>query len=65
VEALVDAGLGLGYDDLRLGRTTEDWIDADSSLLDRIDAILESDIESIEQIGSSPVVGLLAKGVRG
>jgi GrpB-like predicted nucleotidyltransferase (UPF0157 family) len=63
VEVLIDAGLGLDYHELRLARTTEGWIAAGSSLRDQVSAILESDAVGVEQIGSSSVVGLLAKPI--
>jgi GrpB-like predicted nucleotidyltransferase (UPF0157 family) len=61
LEALTDAGLGLDYHELRLDRATQRWVAAGSSLRDQMGAILEDDAAGVEQIGSSSVVGLLAK----
>lgn len=63
MEALIDAGLGLDYDDLRLDRTTEGWVAAGCTLRDQIAAILVDDATAVEAIGSSSVVGLLAKPI--
>jgi GrpB-like predicted nucleotidyltransferase (UPF0157 family) len=63
LEALTDAGLGLDYHELRLDRATQRWVAAGSSLRDQVAAILEDDAAGVEQIGSSSVVGLLAKPI--
>lgn len=63
VEEIIDAGLGLDYDDLRLDRTTERWVVAGASLRDRVETILGPDAADVQQIGSSSVVGLLAKPI--
>jgi GrpB-like predicted nucleotidyltransferase (UPF0157 family) len=63
VDALTDAGLGLGYHELRLDRTTEGWVAAGSSLGEQVAAIVVDDAANVEQIGSSSVVGLLAKPI--
>jgi GrpB-like predicted nucleotidyltransferase (UPF0157 family) len=63
VEALTEEGLGLDYGRLRLDRTTEGWLTAGSCLRDHVAAILEGDVAGVEQIGSSSVIGLLAKPI--
>jgi len=63
VDALTTAGLGLDYDTTRLGRTTEAWLVAGSTLRDRVEESLESHAEGVELIGSSSVLGLLAKPI--
>ncbi len=63
VEALTDAGLALDHYELRLDRTTERLVAAGSSLRDHVAAILEDDAAGVEQIGSSSVLGLLAKPI--
>lgn len=63
MEALTDVGLGLEYDALRLDRTTEGWIAAGSSLRDEVAVVLDGQVEAVEQIGSSSVLGLLAKPI--
>jgi len=63
VEALTNEGLGLDCDALRLDRTTEDWVTAGSALRDDVADLLEGEAEAVEQIGSSSVVGLLAKPI--
>lgn len=63
MEALIAAGLGLDYGELHLDRTTEGWVVAGASLRDQVAAILGRDVDDVEQIGSSSVVGLLAKPI--
>jgi GrpB-like predicted nucleotidyltransferase (UPF0157 family) len=63
VEQLTDAGLGLDYEKLRLDRTTETWISAGAHLRDQVAELLGDVDASVEQIGSSSVLGLLAKPV--
>jgi len=63
VEALTDAGLALDHYELRLDRTTERLVAAGSSLRDHVAAILKDDAAGVEQIGSSSVLGLLAKPI--
>jgi GrpB-like predicted nucleotidyltransferase (UPF0157 family) len=63
VEEAIQAGLGLDYHDLRLRPTTEDWILVGASLRDRVEEILGPDAAAVEQIGSSSVVGPLAKPI--
>ena len=63
MEALTDAGLGLDYGTLRLVRTTEAWISAGAQLRDRVADMLGDLAAGVEQIGSSSVLGLLAKPI--
>ncbi len=56
------AGLGLDDEVVSLRRTTEEWLAAGSALRDRVAALLGAG-GRVEQIGSSSVVGLLAKPV--
>lgn len=60
---LVDAGLGLAYDTLRLDRTTQGWVDAGARLRDEVADQLATGAAGVEQIGSSSVVGILAKPI--
>lgn len=63
VEALTNVGLGLDYDTTRLDRTTEDWLVAGSGLRNRVAEILDTVAVGVEQVGSSSVLGLLAKPI--
>jgi GrpB-like predicted nucleotidyltransferase (UPF0157 family) len=63
VEWLTDVGLGLDYHVLRLDRTDERWIVAGERLRDDISADLVGLVAGVEQIGSSSVIGLLAKPI--
>jgi GrpB-like predicted nucleotidyltransferase (UPF0157 family) len=63
VDALTNAGLGLDYDTTRLDRTTEDWLVAGSELRDRVADSLDTVAAGVEQIGSSSVLGVLAKPI--
>ena len=63
MKLLNEAGLGLDHDDLRLDRTSQRWIDAGSSLRDQVADRLSGIVASVEQIGSSSVLGLLAKPI--
>ena len=63
MDELIAAGLGLDYGTVRLGRTTEAWLTAGSGLRDRVAETLDSSAIGVEQIGSSSVVGLLAKPI--
>lgn len=63
VDALVEVGLGLDYGALRLERTTESWLVAGSELRWLVAQCLDSTVSEVEQIGSSSVVGLLAKPI--
>jgi GrpB-like predicted nucleotidyltransferase (UPF0157 family) len=63
MDALIAAGLGLDYGTVRLERTTEDWLIAGAELRDRVEASLGSLAEGVEHVGSSSVLGLLAKPI--
>lgn len=55
--------LGLDRDRLRFGRTTQGWLDAGERLRDELSGQLRNSIAGVEHIGSSSVVGLLAKPI--
>jgi GrpB-like predicted nucleotidyltransferase (UPF0157 family) len=63
MDALTAAGLGLDYDAIRLDRTTEAWIVAGADLRDRVAQILDGVVANVETVGSSSVLGLLAKPI--
>ena len=63
VDDLIEAGLGLDYDTLRFGRTTEQWVLAGARLRDRIASELAALVADVEQVGSSSVEGLMAKPI--
>ena len=60
---LTSAGLGLDYGTLRLERTTEAWLAAGTGLRARVAGILGGTVAGVEVIGSSSVLGLLAKPI--
>ena len=57
------AGLGLDYDTVSLERTTQQWLTAGSRLGNQLRGILGTRVGGVEQIGSSSVLGLLAKPI--
>jgi GrpB-like predicted nucleotidyltransferase (UPF0157 family) len=63
VEELLAVGFGLDHDALGFERTTEAWVAAGGRLRDRVAAELGTLVLDVEQIGSSSVVGLLAKPI--
>ena len=63
VARLTDAGLGLGYDELRLDSTTVAWQAAGEALRDHVADVLAGLAADVAQIGSTSVVGLLAKPI--
>lgn len=63
VERYTDAGIGLDYNELRLERTTEGWVAVGAGLRNEVAALLDGDAAAVERIGSSSVVGLLAKPI--
>ena len=63
VVVLTAAGLGLDYGTVRLDRTTERWLAAGSELRDQVAGILDGVALDVQQIGSSSVLGLLAKPI--
>jgi GrpB-like predicted nucleotidyltransferase (UPF0157 family) len=60
---LARAGLGLGYDDLRLDVTSDFWSAEGALLRLHVVDVLGSTATAVEHIGSSAVVGLLAKPI--
>lgn len=60
---LTEAGLGLDNDTLRLERTIQEWVDAGARLRDHLADLLANQVADVEQVGSSSVVGLLAKPI--
>ena len=63
VDSLTAVGLGLDYGDLRLGRTTQAWLDAAGELRARVAEGLHGLAAEVELVGSSSVLGLLAKPI--
>jgi GrpB-like predicted nucleotidyltransferase (UPF0157 family) len=63
VDALTAAGLGLDYDTIRLERTTEAWLAVGVELRNRVAQALNGVATDVEVIGSSSVLGLLAKPI--
>lgn len=63
VETLTALGLGLDYGTVRLKRTAESWVSAGLDLRDRTAGLLGPLAACVEQIGSSSVLGLLAKPI--
>jgi GrpB-like predicted nucleotidyltransferase (UPF0157 family) len=63
VEDLGAAGIGLDYGVVHLGRTTEGWLEVGAKLTSRVAEILDGAVAAVEPIGSSSVVGLLAKPI--
>lgn len=60
---LTEAGLGLDNDKLQLKRTTQEWVDAGARLREHLADLLAYQVAGVEQVGSSSVVGLLAKPI--
>jgi HAD superfamily hydrolase (TIGR01509 family) len=63
VPRLTAAGLGLGYEELRLDRTTEAWLEAGAALRARVVEVLEGLSVRVEPIGSAAVLGMAAKPI--
>lgn len=63
MDELTAAGLGLDHGTVRLDRTTESWLTAGAELRNRVAQTLGDLALGVEQIGSSSVVGLLAKPI--
>jgi GrpB-like predicted nucleotidyltransferase (UPF0157 family) len=63
VDVLTGASLGLDYGAIRLDRTTEAWLFAGSVLRDQVVEILDGVVSDVEVVGSSSVLGLLAKPI--
>jgi len=60
---LTAVGLGLDYSDLRFGRTTQAWLDAGDKLRTQVAEALDGLAAQVEPVGSSSVLGLLAKPI--
>jgi GrpB-like predicted nucleotidyltransferase (UPF0157 family) len=60
---LTDAGLGLGYEELRLDTATLAWVAAGGALATHTADVLRDFSVDVEPIGSSSVVGMLAKPI--
>ena len=63
MDRLTEAGLGQEYDSMTLGRTTAAWLAAGVGLQMRVARVLEGVTTHVEVIGSSSVLGLLAKPI--
>jgi len=63
VHRLTEAGLGQHYDTMTLSRTTEAWLAAGVELRDHVAQTVDGITPHIEVIGSSSVLGLLAKPI--
>jgi GrpB-like predicted nucleotidyltransferase (UPF0157 family) len=63
VDVLTAAGLGLDYHAIRLAITTEAWLTAGIGLRNRTAAVLDGVAADVQLIGSSSVLGLLAKPI--
>jgi len=63
VDFLTTAGLGLDYDAIRLDRTTDAWLAAGAELRNQVAEALDGLVTEVEVIGSSSVLGLLAKPI--
>jgi GrpB-like predicted nucleotidyltransferase (UPF0157 family) len=63
VDRLTEAGLGQDYDSMQLARTSEAWIAAGAQLRCHVVDVLDGITAQVELIGSSSVLGLLAKPI--
>jgi GrpB-like predicted nucleotidyltransferase (UPF0157 family) len=63
VDRLTEAGLGQHYDSMTLARTTEAWLAAGLELQHRVTHLLDGLTTHVEVIGSSSVLGLMAKPI--
>ncbi|HET6208959.1 MAG TPA: GrpB family protein [Jatrophihabitans sp.] len=63
MDVLTAVGLGLDYHAIRLARTTEAWLRAGGVLRERTAAVLDGVAAEVQLIGSSSVLGLLAKPI--
>jgi GrpB-like predicted nucleotidyltransferase (UPF0157 family) len=60
---LVDVGLGLDYQELRLERTTDAWLSAGAVLRDHVARVVGDRVGGVEHIGSSAIRDLLSKPI--
>jgi len=63
IEALTAAGLGGHRSAIHLDRTTEAWLVLGVELRDRVVKVLDGAASDVEAVGSSSVLGLLAKPI--
>ncbi len=63
MDRLTEVGLGLDYDSMRLARTTQAWLAVGADLRGRVTRVLDGITSHVEVIGSSSVLGLLAKPI--
>ena len=63
VHRLTEAGLGQHYGTMTLGRTTEAWLAAGAEPRDHVGQVVDGITPHVEVIGSSSVLGLLAKPI--
>jgi GrpB-like predicted nucleotidyltransferase (UPF0157 family) len=63
VDRWAAAGLGLDYGQLGFGRTTLEWLALGEELRSKVEDVLDAAAQQVELIGSSSVVGLLAKPI--
>ena len=63
MDFLTAAGLGLDYGTLRFDRTTPAWLDAGVELGTHVAAALDGFVAEVQVVGSSSVLGLLAKPI--
>jgi GrpB-like predicted nucleotidyltransferase (UPF0157 family) len=63
VDRLIGLGLGQDYDSMTLARTTEAWLAVGEDLHNRVVRLLDGTTAHVEVIGSSSVLGLLAKPI--
>jgi GrpB-like predicted nucleotidyltransferase (UPF0157 family) len=63
VDEWTEVGLGLEYSELRFGRTTQGWLKVGEHLGYRVRRCLTDLVADVEIVGSSSVLGLLAKPI--
>jgi GrpB-like predicted nucleotidyltransferase (UPF0157 family) len=60
---LTAVGLGLGYHEIRLEKTTGAWLAVGAELRDQVAQTLDGAVADVEVVGSSSVLDLLAKPI--
>lgn len=63
MDAWAEAGLGLDYGEVRLSRASEAWVPAGTGLRDRVKLRLQGAAADVELVGSSSILGRLAKPI--
>lgn len=63
MDAWAEAGLGLDYGEVRLSRTNVAWLKAGADLRNRVRHRLRGVAADVEVVGSSSILGLLAKPI--